>query len=567
MSNLGGWLGRLVMRWLLYGIGIIVVLGVIGAGAFVFARPQIDKVVSTYSQKYNIQFESWDVSVAGKVNVNNVRMPLSDGTIVKIGHVSGRPPVLGLSGTADLYDVMIERDGISIKVPELYVSGVSQEKDDAGEPSKTLRMLKQFNVSSISAPRVQLVATHDNEKREVVVKGFSLSSLKAGKIGRIGFSTLETDIGQITQGHIGGAQLHSGAFSIRDVDAAEAYAFITGRFDAGETGKGIVGPVNLDDIKIDIRSAKGDEVHFSLGTLKSAGLVLRAPKTSPLETIKAFRLAYQSDGSEEEKKKATRDLLGLTQSIASVDAEVRDVQFDVPQVKARLDLFELKPRNWNSVVPEGLRINLGGLAIDTTHLEGEKAEMLRSLGYNKLEFSFVFDADWQPDSHTIALKEFSFVGKNIGQASFMGTFINAQPGLFSGDKTSTLAAVSGLALSEMNMSFTDFGAIDHVINWEVEQLSPGDDKLRRELKDDLYEMATKSPPLMFNNHPDTQQMSEALGAFVRDSGTLNVKIVAKKKRGINMFDIAATQDLKQFLDMVDLTFINVATGKSAASAQ
>ena len=93
MANFSGWLIATLKRWLIYIIGGVVILAILGVGAFYMAAPYLNSFVKDEMTKHGVKAEQSEVTVAGNVNLKNVTLPVPDGVSLNIGAVSGRPHV------------------------------------------------------------------------------------------------------------------------------------------------------------------------------------------------------------------------------------------------------------------------------------------------------------------------------------------------------------------------------------------------------------------------------------------------------------------------------------------
>lgn len=538
--DFGLWLKTLLMRCLGYVLGICVVLAILGVGAFVFFKPFLVSFVDNEIKKYGVVAESSTISMLGKINLKNVTIPMQDGSSLTAEIISARPPVPFLGGTASLYNVLLQKGDMSVYIPVLHLDGISQGAKDPAISSRKMQRLMQVQVSSIEAPEIALTIGQGNKTGKVIMQHLYVGGVRNGKISSVAVNGIDSRFAPASSlMDQPQPNIHGGRFYARDIDIAAAYAFLMGQTGPGDTVRPVLGPVLLNDLKINFANKKGENFRLLVGALNSNGLALNPAETPPFETIKAFFAAGRvSDVSAEDKKKALQDLLYLLSSIAAIDAEMRNVAIDTPQLKTDFAFFTLKPGNWNQIIPQAFVLSLQDFNLDMTQMSSAYAQFLREMGYVKLSLSLEADMLWNSADHTMLLRNISFAGKDIGEVLLKGKLINFDEGFFGGDKSQMMSALINAAISELDMTVADRGIINHFIEWETTQINVS----RQELQDSLYEIAVKSPPLLLKNHQNTPAISQALGAFVRDSGTLRVQMTAREKRGINLFDIAAAQN-------------------------
>jgi len=545
VSGSGSRLKKSIGRRFGYALGICIILAACSAGAFVFAKPSLLSFVNDEVKKYNIEVESSDINILGKVSLKNVRIPMNDGSKVTVDRLSGGLLVPWLGGTVSLYGIFLKKGDISVAIPELHLKSISRAAKDPAISSRTMQLLMQINASWIKAPEIKLTVDKDGKSGKVVIRRFSLDGLKRGKIDRVTIGGVSFALAFMSSSRKQ-SDIQTGVLSVRNIDIASAYDFLRGI----GAEKAIVGPVALHNLKIDLTDGKGEDLHVVVGALRSSGLSLSPAKIPPLEAIQVFLAAwYASDLPDEHKRAALHDLRYVLESIAAIDVELKNATIENSELKTGFSYFEVKFRNWGQLIPEGLIISLQDFTLDMTRMQNEYVQFLREIGYEKLDLSLAGDVLWNPADHTMALRNIAFSGKDIGEISFQGTLLDFDKGFFSGDPSRMLAAIDGSAVSELDIILADKGIIDHFIEWETTQINIS----KQELKDSVYEIAVKSPPLLLKNYKDTQKIADAFGAFVRDSSTLHVRMVAREKKGVSLTDFIMIQnDLSVLFNQIDL---------------
>ncbi|WP_182417255.1 hypothetical protein [Bartonella sp. HY038] len=556
MASVGNWLKRFILRSFIYLFGIIIVLVVIGGVAFVVARPQINDFVNKEINKYGVELESWSIGLTGKANLYKVRIPLSDGTIITVREISARPPVSSFKGVADLYDVKVEHGGVSLQIPQLHVDGIVQNGKDVTIQSKKLQMLMQIGLSSIRASDINLVSNLNGAQETATIKGFKLDNLDKGKIAFIGFDSMQTT-SNFTQGELSGLRIESGAASAKNIDVASAYSFLENTLSQNQSVVDLFGPLNLSNVKLDAGLSDGKEFHASLGALKTEGFSLRNLGQNPIGQAKAaMAVLKNSNASKEERSTATKTLVQLLQNIAKINGRLENLVVDTASGKLSVGSFEITPSSWNSVIPESLLIKADNVLFDLADLPSKEIQTLRDMGYAQMDLSFVMSLNWNRDDNSLNINELSFTGKDMGQAQISGKFKNVAPAFFSGDLLQMTMVASGITLQSLDIAFSDYGAFERIIK----SGAPYGGVSEANLRADIREIAVKSPPALLKNHKDANAISEALGSFVDNPGTVNIHIVSKAPAGLSLLDLLISQaDLPAILDKLD--FRVTSTGK------
>lgn len=529
---------------------------VVGGVAFVVARPQINDFVNKEIKKYDVELESWSVGLTGKANLYKVRLPLTNGTVITAREISVRPPVSSFKGVADLYDVKVEHGGLSVQIPQLHIDGIVLNDKDETIQSKKLQMLVRIGLSSIRASDIQLISNPNGAQETATIKGFTLDNLDKGKIASIGFDAMQT-ASNFNQGNLSGLQLQSGAARAKNIDVASAYGFMENILSQNQSIVDLFGPVNLSNVKIDAGLSDGKQLHVSLGALKTEGFSLRNLGQNPIAQAKAaMAVLKNANASKEERSDATKTLVQLLATIAKVNGSLENLVVDTADGKLTIGSFEVTPSKWNNVIPEQILIKADNVLFDLADVPNEKIQLLRDMGYNQLDLSFVMNLSWNGDDNSFNINELGFTSKDMGKMQLTGKFKNIGPRFFSGDLPQMLAAVSGITFQSLDVVVSDYGAFEQII--KVGAPFGGVDQ--QELLGLIEIVASKSPESLLKNHEQVGAISDALVRFIENPGTLNIHVVAKAPAGLSLFDfITAQADVPAFLDKLDLRVTS--TGK------
>lgn len=93
MINFNSWYRNNLKYWLTYIIGFVAILTIVVIGGFYMAKPHLDSFVKKEIARRSINAETSEVSILGKINLTNVTLPTPADTSLKIGSISGRPPL------------------------------------------------------------------------------------------------------------------------------------------------------------------------------------------------------------------------------------------------------------------------------------------------------------------------------------------------------------------------------------------------------------------------------------------------------------------------------------------
>jgi len=563
MANFGGWLIATLKRWLIYIIGGVVILAILAVGAFYMAAPYLNSFVKDEMVKHGVKADQSEVTVAGNVNLKNVTFPVPEGVSLKIGAISGRPPVGFVPGSFTIYNIDLKRDNIHIEVPEVTLNGITLKDKDTSIESNVLQALMRVDVSSVNAPNIEVSLDNPNgETEKLNVKGFWLSSLKGGNIGSVGIEGMSTNVGlkNSDTNSTNGLRLigKSNAMRADDIDVGYAYSILAGKIKPDKVGRTVFGPVELGDIAIDVFEGTNRNAHFSLDKFKTNGLKMHPMEAVPENLARAYLEAKKSGDEKNEKAARNALVVTLVSAITAIDAQVEKADIDLPKIKASLNSFQLLPREWNQPVPESLLVSLDGFSLNTSEMPQKDFEMLKNMGFNTLDLSGKIDFSYNSSRKILSLNDLSFTANGIGSGQMSATIINAGSALFSGDKEAALDAANQIGITKADMRYSDFGFIDKLFTYLAQNLNDSKHDLKQELYEDFYVVMTKSPAMLLKDHDEAQKISSAFGAFAKKPGTLKISLEAKDNQGLTATDLetALQNDLATALNKVNLTVKN-----------
>jgi|GEM_PF-1749015 len=366
-TALGQRLKQFLMRAVFYAAGFILIIFLLIAIIFTLAKPRLLAMAEREMQKYGIHARDVDMSLFGNLHIHNLDVPLHDGGALRIDEISARPPLhffgtTWLGGSGALYNLRLEKGGMTAFIPELDFSGASLEDKDSAIASRSLQMLKRLRASSISADKIELAFSPENgggtapARLRTAISGFSIRGLNDGKIAEIGYSGMDSNAAlpvsgsaQGAAGENGGAEpeskksnLHSGAFAAEKVDAASLYALArslspqTGKnagkepkiaFPAG--ARDLVGQIHLRDVDMLARDEKLGTVHIALDRLDSDGFALKGNKNLGDFIMRQPAPAKGQSEADAKKQIIIHNIRQMLADIASVDINGQNIIVDV----------------------------------------------------------------------------------------------------------------------------------------------------------------------------------------------------------------------------------------------
>jgi len=548
---MGAMLAKFLVRMITYFLGLIVVLALVGAAAFVIARPQIDEFVISEIKKRGLEAESWDLGFNGRANLHNVEMQLPDGVTLKAARISGRPPLAGLAGAATAYDLHIRKGDFDLTIPELDMSGLVQHEKDPKVSSSILQALYRFDIGQISADRVAIT---QNDHEIAIINEFVLDNLSRGKIDRVSWEQLETHLDKAERG-----TLRSGAVELRHIDLEAAFPFShqAAPIDKIKTQEAqqIIGLASFHDLTFhgDIATKP---VEIKLGSLTSQGLSLIPSELVPFDILKDYVAAYREEGLDQAQ--IVKNLLPLARAIKNIDATLDNVNFTSPAAEISLQSVNIQADNWENIMPERMAFTMKGLVLHITNPPAEIAPILSTTGYDKIAMEAAMHMQWRADSQQLNLEDLSFNTQNVGDFSlaFQLDDVDLWP-LIEGKALESW--LQKLRLHELDLSVRDRGAITNfaTIIADIGTVE------REEIQQMLENIARRTPSILFKDETLATSARQALLAFLQQSGLLRMHIASREETGLALAQIMADEvDWPSILAITDIRFSHEETVKS-----
>ncbi|MET4690819.1 hypothetical protein [Sinorhizobium fredii] len=201
-------------------------------------------------------------------------------------------------------------------------------------------------------------------------------------------------------------------------------------------------------------------------------------------------------------------------------------------------------------IPTDIRFSYEDLSVPVpADAQDETSVQLRKLGFEELVVSSNIQAAWDEPNQTLAIKDISVSGKDVGGLSLSGLMGGVTKDFFSGDTAMAQVALLGLTAREMNLKIEDKGGMAKGIKFYADQNGMTEDQARGM----LTMMAAAVLQQFAADQPKLQGPVDALSRFIAKPGTFTLAVRSKAETGIGAFDlIAASENPVLLLDKVDL---------------
>ncbi|WP_102830099.1 hypothetical protein [Bartonella bovis] len=563
MINFNSWYHNNLKYWLTYVIGFVAILTIIAIGGFYMAKPHLDSFVKKEIARRSINAETSEVSILGKINLTNVTVPTPADTSLKIGAISGRPPIAFIPGVFTLYNIDLTYKNFRLQVPKISINNVSLKHKNTTITSSFLQSFMRIDISLINAPDILLSIENENKPPEkTIIKDFQLSNLKNGRIHSVSIKDITTNMSLAKIAANGTKQIYltakSNPIKAHNIDVGYAYSIISGKNSVKNQNKTVIGPITLGNTVVDVFEGEEKNASFSFGKFETSGLKMQSLE-QPLEKLIQAYLSAKKTNSQTEQNAL---LIAVLSAITSIDAKTDKIVIDVPQIKTTLESFQLKSNQWQQAVPENLLLSLNGLSILPKKIERKNLDLLKNTGFENLDVSGKLDISYNEKECILSLNAMSFTIQNIGSGKISAKIVDIDKAFFSGQKDAIIAASQNLGISEIDISYTDFGLIDKIFSYLAQSLNDNKHNIKQELYDTFYLIMTQSPKILLKNHDEAENISKALGNFARNPQTLKIKIAAKDNKRLTASDLEIAlqnNNLSAVLNKMRLTVKNEAS--------
>lgn len=199
--------------------------------------------------------------------------------------------------------------------------------------------------------------------------------------------------------------------------------------------------------------------------------------------------------------------------------------------------------------PASTRLTLSGLDVPATLAAGlPLVGALPAFGYGDLSFDLTADAAWDDAARTVALRDVTVSGKDIGTVKLAALFGGIGPELFSGSvPAETMLMFSGNART-LDLTVENTGLFERFLAAQAKELSLKPDELRKE----YVTASVLGVPVILGNGPAAKEIGAAMGQFVVNPGKLTIHAKSKEPAGIGFVDLGTARSPGAVLDRLDI---------------
>ena len=233
------------------------------------------------------------------------------------------------------------------------------------------------------------------------------------------------------------------------------------------------------------------------------------------------------------------------------DAKAGDPLEAVPVKSNRVALRQavLGPGPAIEGAPASTRLTLTGLDVPASLAAGlPLIGALPAFGYGDLSFDMAADAAWDDAARTVALRDVTVSGKDIGSVKLAALFGGIGPELFSGSASAqTMLLFSGNART-LDLTVENAGLFERFLTAQAKELSLKPDELRKE----YVTASVLGVPVILGNGPAAKDIGAAMGQFVMNPGKLTIHAKSKEPTGIGFVELGTASSPAAVLERLDV---------------
>lgn len=285
----------------------------------------------------------------------------------------------------------------------------------------------------------------------------------------------------------------------------------------------------------------------AFGTLTLSDLTVDLPPDAPVQKRGAL------DGAQDKQARARTKPIARAKVAEArpADAKGGDIPVMVMgkpnRIALRQGVFGFGPVADGA--PASTHFALSGLDVPASLAAGMPlVGALPAFGYGDLAFDLAADASWDDAARTVALRDMTVSGKDIGTVKLSALFGGIGPELFSGSVSAqTMLMFSGNART-LDLTVENNGLFERFLAAQAKELSLKPDELRKE----YVTASVLGVPVILGNGPAAKEIGAAMGQFVVNPGKLTIRAKAKEASGIGFVELGTARSPGAVLDRLDI---------------
>jgi hypothetical protein len=218
-----------------------------------------------------------------------------------------------------------------------------------------------------------------------------------------------------------------------------------------------------------------------------------------------------------------------TLKVSEASADIPSVKVKGERLKWTLKEFSLTADEPRDGIPTKFSAALADLALELPATSTDATfKNLIDLGYSGLVFSVAAEGNWNTQASEFMVRQVSLTGADIGAIVLRGTFGKVTKDVFSANGTVAHAAFQGATAKTMSIAIENKGLYEHAVMREAKKRGKSLEDTRRE----IGLAAVMTVGAMMGDTPDAKALGSAVAKFAAKPGRLTVSAKAKAAAGV-----------------------------------
>ena len=487
------------LKKFIFGIIICLTLAFAAIIAYLFyLEPILKTYIAHKASKYHIKLQPNKIGISGAIDISNQFLSIDKLTDVFIESAKIRPPLPFLPGFATAKNIKITNNNFTIIIPTANIDNIAKNS----KLSTVSNKLYKYNIQDISIPKATIIYRDKNHlEHNINITNINISNIKNGNIQSINSDKIYVQLpyyeqlNKLSPTFTSNANVTATIFSstIKNLNLAN----ITYIWNGGE-----------DSINKQLwQNIQASKLNFKICENENCALILRAQNVN----IGTFLLKPFTAGIKSIIKKVNddnyKDTLNIIKHIKKIGLSLDDIFIHTPQSDLKLDKLEIRPNNWEKIIPYNLLLNFNNLNFTNLNILKDK-NILEPATYKNLKLSAKLKFNYNKAKQNFALDNLDININNVSKLHLSFNSFNVNDKLFDLDEQIALNLKDNVTLHKLAVTYIDGGFIESIINW----LSIKNNLNKEDVQTLVYAILEKSPPLLLHN----KLFGEIIGAKLLD---------------------------------------------------
>ncbi len=493
---------------------------------FFYFQPILKTYISQKASKYHIKLQPNKIGITGTINIANQHLSVDKIGSIFIQLAKIRPPLPFLPGFAIAKNIKVTNNNFTIIMPVVNIDDITKNQ----KINSTNNKLRKYNIHNIYIPKATIIYKDKNHlQHNIDIAKINITNIKNGNIQSITFDKLnlqlpyDKKLNKLLPFLTSNANITTTMFNseLKNINLPNIAHIWNG--DTNNINKQLWDNIQTSKLNFKICENENCAVIFRAQNVNIGAFIVK-PFTIGLNNILK---EINPDNYE--------DILNIVKHVKKIGVSLDNIFIHTPQNDLNLDKLELKPDNWEKLIPYNLLFNFTNLNISKDKNILDPNNDLKLSG--KIKFTY------NPAKQNFALDNLDINMNNTSKFRFSFDSFNVDPKLFNLDEQIITNLKDSIVMHKLAMAYIDGGFIQSIINW----ISLKNNLNKEDVQTLIYALLEKSPPLLLHN----KILGEIIGTKLLD--------IAQKPQS---FSLTATSKSNDGLKLNEFFNNNTATVNS-----